>query len=198
MSETSELTKDPSDFCMVVKKRIFGLDDPKYVAIYKDRPDDIREAYEIAIALAMYYNCVINIEATRRGFVTWARDRAFMNYFMRRPSSTYTDITKRKTSEIGSPATSFVIEHQTDLIRDFINDYYYTIWFEDMLVELNRYTIENKRKFDIVAAMGQAELADEELSGITPKASIKYEEVQQDFGYYYDENRYKRFGVIPK
>jgi hypothetical protein len=75
MSETSELTKDPSDFCMVVKKRIFGLDDPKYVAIYKDRPEDVREAYEVAIALAMYYNCVINIEATRRGFVTWARDR---------------------------------------------------------------------------------------------------------------------------
>jgi hypothetical protein len=46
--------------------------------------------------------------------------------------------------------------------------------------------------------MGQAELADEELSGITPKAAIKYEEVQQDFGYYYDENGYKRFGVIPK
>jgi len=39
-----------------------------------------------------------------------------------------------------------------------------------MLVELNQYTIENKRKYDIVAAMGQAELADEELSGIVPKA----------------------------
>jgi hypothetical protein len=42
MGETSELTKDPSDFCMVIKKRIFGNDDPKYVAIYKDRPDDVR------------------------------------------------------------------------------------------------------------------------------------------------------------
>jgi hypothetical protein len=28
-----------------------------------------------------------------------------MNYFMRRPSATYNDISKRKTSEIGSPAT---------------------------------------------------------------------------------------------
>lgn len=198
MSETSELTKDPSDFCMVVKKRIFGLDDPKYVAIYKDRPEDVREAYEVAIALAMYYNCVINIEATRRGFVTWARDRQFMNYFMRRPSATYNDISKRKTSEIGSPATPQVIDHQTDLIRDFVNDYYYTIWFEDMLVELNRYTIENKRKFDIIAAMGQAELADEELSGIVPKAVKTVEQQFQDFGYYYDERGYKRFGIIPK
>jgi hypothetical protein len=54
----------------------------------------------------MYYNCKINIEATRRGMVTWARDRSFMNYFMRRPSATYNDISRRKTTEIGSPATT--------------------------------------------------------------------------------------------
>ena len=29
---------------------------PQYVAIYKDRPNDVREAYKIAIRLAMYYN----------------------------------------------------------------------------------------------------------------------------------------------
>jgi hypothetical protein len=60
-----------------------------------------------------------------------------MNYFMRRPSATYNDISRRKTTEIGSPATTSVIDHQTDLIRDFVNDYCHTIWFEDMLVELN-------------------------------------------------------------
>ncbi len=198
MSETSSQTRDPSDFCMVVKKRIYGLSDPAYVAIYKDRPDDIREAYETAIALAMYYNCVINIEATRRGMVTWARDRHFMNYFMKRPSATYNDITKRKNTEIGTPANSLTIDHQTDLIRDFINDYYYTIWFEDMLDEFNRYTDENKGKFDIVAAVAMAELADEELQGVVPKVSRQEEDVFEDIGYYYDENGYKRFGVIPK
>mgnify|MGYP003323235525 CR=1 FL=1 len=38
-----------------------------------------------------------------------------------------------------------------------------------MLDELNRYTDENKTKFDIVAAMGLTELADEELHGVTAK-----------------------------
>jgi hypothetical protein len=38
-----------------------------------------------------------------------------------------------------------------------------------MLDELNRYTDENKRKFDIIAAFGECELADEELSGIVPR-----------------------------
>ena len=50
--QTSENTKNPSDFCLVVKKRVYGLDEPQYVAIYKDRPNDIREAYRIAVKLA--------------------------------------------------------------------------------------------------------------------------------------------------
>jgi len=33
---------------------------------------------------------------------------------------------------------------------------------------LNRYTDEHKGKFDLIAAMGMAELADEELSGVVP------------------------------
>jgi hypothetical protein len=38
-----------------------------------------------------------------------------------------------------------------------------------MLVELETYNQENKRKFDIMASLGMAELADEELSGVVPK-----------------------------
>jgi len=67
-----------------------------------------------------------------------------------------------------------------------------------MLDEFNRYTDENKGKFDIVAAVAMAELADEELQGVVPKVSRQEEDVFEDIGYYYDENGYKRFGVIPK
>ena len=42
---------DVSDFCIVIKKRVFGLEDPKYVAMYKFRPDDIRQAYDISMKL---------------------------------------------------------------------------------------------------------------------------------------------------
>ena len=196
-AQTSDLTKDPSDFCMVVKRRVFGVNEPQYVAIYKDRPSDLREAYETAIALAMYYNCKINIEATRMSFVTWAREKNLLSYFMKRPSATYPDMSRRKTTQYGTPATAAIISHQTDLIADFVVDYCHTIWFEDMLDELNRYTDENKRKFDIIAALGQCELADEELSGTVPRAVVKDEGGFQDIGYYYDERGYKRFGVIP-
>ena len=41
------------------------------------------------------------------------------------------------------------------------------------------------------------ELADEELQGSVPKAIKEEAQQQQDIGYYYDENGYKRFGIIP-
>lgn len=150
--QTSEFTRDPSDFCIVVKKRVLGLGEPKYVALYKDRPADVREAYKIAIQLAQYYNAMINIEATRMSLITWARSNKYLHYFMKRPRATLTDVSRGVSKSYGTPATAAIIAHQTDLIADFINDYCHTIWFEEMLDEFNRYTDENKRKFDIVAA----------------------------------------------
>lgn len=47
----SATQNDVSDFCIVIKKRAYGLQEPKYVAIYKDRPRDIREAYDTALKL---------------------------------------------------------------------------------------------------------------------------------------------------
>lgn len=197
-NQTSENTKDPSDFCLVVKKRIYGIDAPKYVAIYKDRPNDIREAYRTAIKLAQYYNATINIEATRQSIIPWARDKKYLKYFMRRPRATLGDSIKNTNKQYGTPATATIIAHQTDLIADFINDYYDNIWFEEMLSEFERYTDENKRKFDIVAAVAMAELADEELSGVIPKSVEVQQESTAQIGYYTDEQGRTRWGVIPE
>lgn len=196
--QTSENTKNPSDFCLVVKKRVYGLDEPQYVAIYKDRPNDIREAYRTAVKLAQYYNAVINIEATRQSIIPWAREKKFLKYFMKRPRATLTDSIRNTNKQYGTPATLAIISHQTDLIADYINDYSHTIWFDEMLDEFNRYTDENKRKFDIVAAVAMCELADEELAGVIPKQVTVQNDTWQDIGYYTDEHGCKRWGVIPK
>lgn len=198
-AQTSEETRSPSDFCIVIKKRAYGLSEPQYVAIYKDRPQNIREAYKIAMCLIKYYNCRVNIEATRVGFLTWAREHKCLSYFMKRPRATLGDIKNGKTNTYGTPATKVIINQQTDLIADFVEDYGHTIWFEEMLDQLKSYNDENKGKFDIIAAMGMAELADQELSGRQP---IKVEQDEgdkfQDFGYYKDEKGYMHYGVIPK
>ena len=197
-AQTSKETRDPSDFCIVIKKRAFGLNEPQYVAMYKDRPQNIREAYKIAMCMCRYYNCRINIEATRVGMITWARENKCLQYFMKRPRATLTDIKYGTTKQYGTPATKTIIEQQTDLIADFVEDYGHNIWFEEMLEQLTSYNDENKTKFDIVAALGMVELADQELSGRQPTKVESEVEEFQDFGYYIDERGYKQFGVIPK
>ena len=197
-AQTSEYTKDPSDFCLTVYKRAYGLEEPQFVALYKDRPNDIREAYKISIKLAQYYNAVINIEATRQSIIPYARERKLLRLFMRRPRATLSQSTVNTNKQYGTPATPAIIDHQTDLIADYVNDYCHLIWFDEMLDELNRYTDENKRKFDIVASMAMALLADEELQGVVPKKIESEVDVWQDIGYYTDEYGRRRYGVIPK
>lgn len=199
MEDTSALTKDPSNFCIVIKRRQFGLKDPTYVAMYKARPNDVRDAYKTAIKLLQYYNCKANLEATRVSMLSWAREKKYLNYFMYRPVATYPAGNNPKRRTIGTPASVAIIDHQTDLIRDYVNDFCHNVWFEEMLDELSRYTDEMKRKFDIIAAMGLCELGDEDMMGVTPRQVENTDDSFQDFGYYIDpETGYRRQGVIPK
>lgn len=197
-NQTSKETKEPSDFCITIKKRAFGMNDPQYVAMYKDRPGNIREAYKIAMCLARYFNCRINIEATRVGMITWARENGCLQYFMKRPRATLTDVQRGTSKQYGTPATKTIIELHTDLTADFVEDYCHTIWFEEILDQLTGYNDENKRKFDIVASLGMTELADQELSGRLPANVVEETQEFEDFGWYIDDRGYKKFGVIPK
>lgn len=196
-SQTSEATRDPSDFCLTVYKRAYGAEEPQFVAIYKDRPNDPREAYKIAIKLAQYYNAIINIEATRTGLLSFARDRQLLKLFMKRPRATLSDSIRNTNKQYGTPATRAIIDHQTDLIADYVNDYCHLIWFDDMLDELNRYTDENKGKFDIVAAMAMSLIADEEVRGYVPKIVEEVKDDWKSIGYYTDEDGKRRYGVLP-
>ena len=197
-NQTSSNTKEASDFCITILRRAHGLKDPQIVAMYKDRPGNIREAYKIAMCLLKYYNCRVNIEATRMAMVTWSRENKCLQYFMKRPRATLTDIKYGTTKQYGTPATKTIIEQHTDLTADFVEDYCHTIWFEEILEQLISYNNENKGKFDIIAAMGMMFLADQELSGRQPTTVVKEVEEFQDYGYYRDENGIKHFGLIPK
>ena len=118
---------------------------------------------------------------------------------MKRPRACYGGDEKRRINgQYGTTATTAMIEHGTDLVASYVEDYCHNIWFIEFLEQLNLYTDENKGKFDIVAACQMAEVGDEELSDIIPKERTKYKDEFQDIGYYKDENGYTRFGVIPK
>jgi len=195
--ETSEATRDPSNFCICIKRRQYGTKDPTYVALYKDRPGDIREAYRTALKLLEYYNCKAVLEASKITFRQFLQDRNKADrYLFRRPRATQTDPKSANSRQFGAPATEYVIQHQLGLIATYIEDYSHNIWFEDILDELLRYNYENKTHFDIVAAMGMTELGDEELQGFIPKPEDITKSTWVDFGWYKDINGHKRFGKL--
>lgn len=99
---------------------------------------------------------------------------------------------------IGISSAPAVINHGLELISNFIADYCDTFDLEEMVEQLLNYTLESKRKFDIVAAMQCAEIADEALSGIAPSSVKSVSSQWRDIGWYINENGYKQYGVLPK
>ena len=187
-----------SDFCIVIKKRVFGQSDPMYVAMYKDRPKDIRIAYENAAKLLTWYTAKAVLESTRTAIITHFKNHNLIHLLMRRPKATMPTVSRGNSNMFGAPATVGVIEHYRELITRFILDYAHTMTFLEMVQQLLRYSDAKKKLFDIVAAMGFAELGDEELYVRRPSENESIYNHFQDIGWYKDSNGYKHYGVIPK
>lgn len=195
--ETSDATKDPSDFCIIILKRMQGVNPPMPVAFYKDRPQDVREAYRIALKLLEYYNCKAVLEFSKIGFKNFLVDKGIEHKWLMRRTRATMDDPNAISRQYGVPANEKTIQHQLELIASFIEDWSKHIWFIEIINELLEYSYENKRKFDAVAAFGMACLADEELVGVIPRADEITNKQWKDVGWYTDERGYKQFGIIP-
>lgn len=198
--EDSVVGADGSKFAIVIKKRMFGNTGNKYVCYYKNRPDDVRKAYATAAKILMLYGCKANMEDSKLGFRTWLREKKLDKIMlMNRPSYALKEGKARSETLWGTPASPKMINHALELIRDFIEDYWQTLDLVEVIEEFQRYSYEAKGKFDYVAAIGMAEIGDEDMyalkieeNKVDPYAEWK------DIGYYRDERGIKRFGVIPK
>ena len=138
------------------------------------------------------------MESTRISIQQFFREKKCAEkYLMRRPRSCQSDIQAGRSKQFGAPATEAVIRHQLDLISNYIDEYCSEIWFIEIIEELLKYSYENKRKFDLVAALGMVLLADEELMFVKPKIEADSSMVFRPFGYYVDEYGIRRKGVIP-
>lgn len=196
--DTSGKTLDPSDFCVVVLKRAYGTDQPKVVAYYKDRPEQLKTAHMTCLKLLQYYDCKAVVESTRISILQFFRSKHKEDkHLMRRPRSCQSDIQNGRSRQFGAPATEAVIRHQLDLIAQFIDQYWEDMWFVELLEELLKYSYQNKRKFDMVAAFGVCLLGDEELMGIVPVERDDAKNIIINFGYWVDERGYRHKGVIP-
>lgn len=195
-SATMDSTK-LSDFCILVKKRMFGLEEPQYVAMYKDRPRDPREAYENAAKLLTYFGANAVLESTRTAILTYFRDKKYIHLLMKRPRATLSDVSKSNPNMYGAPSNEKTINHGRELVYDFCLDYSHTIKYREILEQLLNYSDEKKKQFDIVAAMQMTELADEEITFRKPVERNEVANKFRDFGWWTDDNGYKHYGPIP-
>ena len=196
--DTSDQTRDPSKFAVVILKRAQGLENPKIVAIYKDRPEKLREAHLQALRLLWYYNCQAVLESTRVSLLTFFREWKLEDRFlMRRPSSCNPN--QENSRQFGAPATEAIIKHQLELLQTFISDYGQDLWFIDFINEALTYSLEKKRKFDLIAAAGMCLLGDEELTlrGMKPRFEKQADTIIKPFGYWVDSQGIRHKGRIP-
>ena len=167
---------DVSKFAIVVYRRQLGLQEPKIVAVYKERPRHIKDAWDICLKLAMFYNAKVLIEYTKISVVHHFKNVGKEHYLMHKPQGSQASGGRRTINrQIGVTPTQAVIEHYLELIENYIVDYYQFIDYTDLLDELISYSYENKRKFDLVAAFGMCLLADEELRGRPARANTVQE-----------------------
>jgi len=198
-AEATVVGDDGSKFCQVVKKRTYGLSGDKYVCLYLDRPDDERDCYDTSLKILHYYSCLANLEDTKRSIIGYFRDRGQYWRLIKRPTiATASAEAKQRSNLIGTPGSTKIIHHQNDLTKAYVEDFSQNIYFEIMLQQLLNYSFENKSKFDIVAAMGMAEIYDEDITGVTPIPSTKLDDEWVDVGYYTDSSGIRRYGPIPK
>jgi len=194
---------DGSKFCAVVKKKYLSAEKTGnlYVAYYLDRPGDERDAFEISLKLAIWYNCKFNVERTKKEVISYFRDKGMLQYMAKQPSIWSGGVDASKIPNIyGSPAHEKVVIHYNNKIKEYVCDFSELIFFEEILKQLGEYSIEMKRKFDMIAAMGMCEMLDEEYdaSGLVAKSTQKATNNMRLFGYYYDTDGYKQFGALPE
>lgn len=197
--DNSAMDTDVSEFCIVIKKRAHGMSPSKYVAIYKDRPRNIQTAYDMAFKLLIWYNARAVLEFTKIGFQEFLKSKKRSDLLMERPEFAVSVRNKRKVNKrlIGIPATESVINHGLELIQIQLSDGWQDIYFEEMLFQMLNYSYEDKRKFDIIAALICVEIGDEELLDINPVKANAVSTQWKDIGYYKDDRGILHYGVIP-
>lgn len=201
--ERDSVSSNGSQFCIVIKKRTFGNSGDIYVAKYLHRPNDIREAYDNALKMLLYYGCKANLEDTKTNIKSHFLQRKHMDLLMARPRAAVSDMGESKrrkgkgaTNLIGTPGSVKMIMHGLGLVADYVEDFSDNIYFPDMLNQLQKYSYENKTKYDIIAALQMAEIGDEDMLYKKVKQGETRSKTRK-VGYYI-HNGIRRYGVLPE
>jgi len=193
-----------SELCAMIKKRVlhdnyFNETSNLYVAMYKKRSKNVIDDYENTIKLAVYYNAEINLEYTKINIVSQFRTRGYYHLLKKRPTIAMQSANPNRSTElIGTQATGQLITHMDLLIGEYIQNFFTTIYFGELLSQLQDYDPKDRTKYDAVIAMGLCEIADEDYNGVMAKPTEAKTQDLELFGYYTDpQTGRKKYGIIP-
>lgn len=122
-ADTSTGQADVSKFCIVVLRRQIGLQPPKVVAMYKERPRHIKDAWEMTLKLALFYNAKVLVEATRTSVIQYFIQHKKEGLLMHRTRATANSSGRTNFKQYGVPTPQHVIEHYLDLMESYVADY---------------------------------------------------------------------------
>ena len=127
------------------------------MCIYKDRPRDIREAYENAMKILVWYNCKALLEHTKISILTYFREK-------KKDSLSKTNQTKLKKEDL-EPKSYEKLEKETrenslksldevySFIGDLTRDDYFAIYLNSIAENFDPHTSylapDDKEKFDV-------------------------------------------------
>lgn len=209
---SNSTTTNGSAFAMIMKKRTLGMSHGnKYVAYYKDRPYNEKDAYEIALQMLWYYNATANVERTRKEIVTFF-ERPIIKVnstpinlpkqtgkFCLEPTKAqegnlnYKMNNRKGKQLVGTNARPDTIKYMESLQRDYIQEHSDTIEILPLITELLMYDGTNRSKCDLVVASQLVELYDMELlltNRFPKKSEIKEQSVKKDIKWVKTNNGY--------
>jgi hypothetical protein len=147
-----EDVKDVSSLAMYIMKRQRGVERPKIVFEYVDRPQVPSDYYEQAILALLYYNnCKILIERNRYGMIAFFENAGYKHLLMTEPTGYKTVFQGTWVARVGinmSKTTKKILE---DCCVEYIEDNCDIIPSRELLEEFKNYGVANT---DRVIAIG--------------------------------------------
>lgn len=133
-----------SDLSLYVLKRQHGLDKPKIVFEYTDRPTDLTEYYEQAMMACIYYNkAKILIERNRYMMVNYFENSNHKYLLARTPVSVVRVTNNGRMGTYGIQMTPANKEFLKGLLADYIEKYYEFIPSYELLEEFVYFGAKN-------------------------------------------------------
>lgn len=152
VDHVTENVKKASSLSMFIMNKQSGLEAPKIVFEYTDRPEDPRDAYEQCMMALIYYNNTkVLIENNRYGMITYFEENG-LKYLLATTPQGLTKLVSKGSFNIGFYKTKYVTAHQEELIISYIEDHYDIIPSIELLHEFNKYGLQNCDRIDGFAA----------------------------------------------